>query len=159
MNKIYIDVKGQKTLRDFILECVNTDKEYELKKFKATYYDKNLSTQQCKKARRSFEDILIIVKTNYRSNVTKKTLAKTLYNLWKDNLLACLFCKDIEKLVFFGYTTGQSYNKYYRLCWDDYLPPFMDFKDHDISYKGNSEYSLQDILDLAGFKDRYKVDE
>ena len=151
MKKIYIDVKGKKKLIDFIEECFNTNNVYGIKYCKQTYKDINLINKEFKSARRSFEDLRDIIKTNFRNNISDKTIAKTLYQLYLDGKMCSLYCPDASKLVFFN--CKYEPNRY-KMIYNTLLPP-----NEDISEKGKSEYSLKDILDLAGFKDRYKVNE
>lgn len=171
MSKIYIDVPKSETLEEFILNCFDTKNEAYgsaisvNQNCKPTYFDPEFKKIECREANRSFDDLLDIVCTNFNSETSDKELAECLYKLWEDDKIISLFCPDINKLVFFRWTSTNNWCTKYKMCWNDYIPGTSEYDkceldyvtEEDIDYRGNGEYSLKEILDLAGQQDNYEI--
>lgn len=156
MTKIYIDVPKSETLEEFLDNCFSYNKGFNNDNYynvvNITYFDPEFTQRECYKARRSFEDLLSIVNTNFNEEITDEYLAQELYRLWNENKYHCIFCPDIEKIVFIRAKRKNSC-RHYKMIDSYLLPP-----NNVIGYNGYSQYSLQDILDLAGQKDNYEVE-
>jgi hypothetical protein len=101
--------------------------------FVATYKESECITLECKPANRSFEDLLEICQT-YFPNSTDVDLANTLYELNQTPLnLTYVYCADIHKSVY--YLESSPF-------------PFSD-ETFLTELRGNSPYSLQDVLNLV----------
>lgn len=147
MRKLYTKVDKKETLEEFILALYTTYGG--LDRCVETYYDKDCQNKEFKIARRSFEDLLVIVNTVY-DNISKKELIDLIYKLSERDgkKLLAFYCSDINKWVFRFYTS----NAYYYKLMQSFGNNIKCFEE-----KGNGEYSLKDLLDLAGFKDNYKI--
>ncbi len=149
--KIYLNAtQNLKTVEDYILDIFSEPVTIYIphyKMSKKTYTDSELTIVENKVARRSFEDLLNIINTNYNENSTKEELAKSLYSLWEKGSVKGLYCPDIHKIVFYGFKLDIGY--YYKLVGGLYI------KEYGVNYKGKGEYSLKEILDLAGFENEY----
>lgn len=104
-------------------------------RFVKTYSDPECTQLECKAARRSFDDLLTISRT-YFPETTEVELAKTLEQLRKERVVFCLFCPDIERVVFYR-STGYGHDSFKNGVNENY---------HD--REGTSNYSLNTILGL-----------
>lgn len=105
-------------------------------KFKITYYDLELTSQECHSARRSFEDLLSICQT-YFPETSEKELAKTLLEINNNIGLYSIYCSDIEKAVF-RRNSGAKGKDYF----------ITNFLTKERDEKGRGEYSINEILNL-----------
>lgn len=114
---IYLRDPDTSSLRNLINNSYEDGEDGIWGKFALTYSDKECKTLQCKKANRSFSDLLDIAQT-YFPGTTEKELWETMKSLNNDeDLLDCVFCYDVWKIVF------------YKACHyvDDF--PEEDYKD------------------------------
>lgn len=149
--KLYFKEAQQKTVANIeellILGYVDAEKDHYYG-FAPTYFDAECTVQQCKSARRSFDDLLIICKT-YFPRTTKKHLAKALYKLHtKDIYLSIFICGDIKKVVFSRVSNYQRFTKYFLRDVDSNRYDGM----YDPNKKGNGNHSFNDIIKLIGLK-------
>lgn len=93
--QLYCDVEQQESLYEFLKIFFKFERYH----CHPTYYDKDFRFEQCRPARRSFEDLLALSKTYY-PNTTEKELIEILHKLNEDDQVVASFCGDIEKLVF-----------------------------------------------------------
>lgn len=130
--KIYLKNPDTSSLKNLIKEGFGVH-QY---KFVETYFDEECTNVQCKRARRSFEDLWKIAKT-YFPETTEVILAKTLQILYKDGPILAIFCSDIQKVVFWPYP--EIINR------EGTLVNYVMLKNE----KGKSPYSAMDIEALA----------
>lgn len=117
--------------------------EYNVFKFKPTYHDAECTKLQCKQARRSFADLLEIVKT-YFPSTTRNKLAYIILN--KVPNLICLYCEPTNMLVFVV-DIPHSVNGVY----------WMNLYKKDIKFKDKFNMSFEDIEKLANKYKNAKV--
>ncbi len=150
---IYIKAtKGLNTIEEYLLDIFSEIANpycHTFKKAKTTYKDFDLTIKECSIARRSFEDILDIIHTNYDEKCTEEELAKTIYSLWERDIFKGILCPDVQKLVFFAYHNCGDCR--YKLIGG------YSIRKEGIMYKGKGKYCLKEILDLAGQENNYKV--
>lgn len=135
---IYLRIPKDKEIANLydllVYGYTNKDGERADSKFSRTYKTPDFSESDCHSARRSFDDLLEISRT-YFPETLEKDLALCLEELRKKEKLVCIFCSDINRVVFLtGYSTTTSFKQYISL--------------REINRKGTSNYCLQDILNL-----------
>lgn len=89
--------------------------------FCETFSDKECTEQQCKIARRSFNDLLLICLT-YFPKTTKEELAYVLLN--NISRLVCFYCPNIDKLVFLKEGADKPFyfdKRVYSECDEEYV--------------------------------------
>lgn len=100
---IYINSEGKKFRS--ITQLINFCKlDF---RFKNTFSDEALTKLQCYAARRSFLDLFELVKT-YFPDTTEAKLAYILFNKIKN--FRCIYCYNINKVVFFFYGVSNRLN-------------------------------------------------
>lgn len=151
MRKIYIEHNNVNTLEEFILDIFNYYSMYDLYKCAKTYNDPEFKDVECQPARRSFEDILDIVNTNFKET-TEEELAKCLYELNLKNIIFSIYCNDIHKIVFYRYKSRVGESNYKLVGGNSICSIGLD-------NSGQGKYTLRQILDFAGFKDKYLINE
>jgi len=142
MKKIYCKIRRKRAIKEFI-KAIFSFNEFGIKKCINTYKDIDCKVQECHPARRSFEDLLAIVKTVYTS-VNSKTLASILCELNDEGFLRCLYCRVVNKTVYYGVLNTKIPEKF------GYVYKFLGKEFYN--KKGKSKYSLNDVLKLAGRK-------
>lgn len=141
--KLYTITKRQRSIKQFIKELYMFNSAYDYQ-CATTYFDKELINREHCPARRSFGDLLTIVKTEY-SSVTEKQLATILFQLSEEQFIRCLYCPDISKIVFYR-DQGRNINTGdYKMIFKGYLPPYGN-----MNHRGVDRYSYMDIIKLAG---------
>lgn len=147
--KLYIDLDNKqraRTIKAFLMQCKRKDGF-----FKPTFYDKDFRKQQCHAGRRSFEDIVCLVKT-YFPKATESSIAKALL-LSGGKTYKCypyfLFCGGILKPVVY-------FPPVYK-----YTPlPVNHFSKMNASYKWFpifKEFEIKSSENLTEFRKKYKL--
>lgn len=132
MEKIYFKGgENYKTIPELLMAGFDTDDG----KFVPTYSDPLYTDKQCNIARRSYSDIFYICKT-YFPNTTREEVA---YELTHLNGICCLYCGDVEKIVF---------RRAYQAEFDN--RNLLDGEEYE---RGVDDISFNDIVD---FRDVYK---
>lgn len=96
--------------------------------FVKTYKDNECKELECKPARRSFDNLVIISRT-YFPEATESDIIKALVKIEK---IRCFYCNDIRKPVF--YIAGQNHDIFSNDCLYD---------------KGKSNYTIEMLKALA----------
>ena len=157
--KLYVKIikKDNERILRFLQRCyasAHTGWDY---KFCETYYDEDCLKEQCDKRRRSFDDLMSIVKTYY-PHVSKKHIAKQIEKLTRARAICgkvrlnFLYCPDADRWIMYENSGGDP--QYYRyLYMNSYGKSFQRFND-----VGKGERSLKDILELMGYtKEQYTL--
>ena len=119
---------------------------------KATYMDIKCDKLQCTNAKtRSFTDIYYLTKT-YFPRLTEATFTKSLVKVMrkKEFSLKFLFCNAAQKVVMhasFAKSNDKERNFFDKLVYDYSGSLYKQY-----NMKGNGDYSLLEVLQLAGFK-------
>lgn len=145
---LYTQLPKQDTIKEYIESLFSYIGGTYNKNYKgcvSTFKNKSCTELENGPGRRSFEDILSMVWSKY-PEASEKEVAKAVYESFEDDKLVSLYCKDISKNVFLNSSTFKDDLKH-KLCWNTFLP------NEDISHKGKGEYSIKDILDLAGIEE------
>ena len=136
MDKIYCKVPKTLYATEFLRKGFSAKRNTIPGKFVETFYDEECTKRQCVVARRTFEDLYVIVKTYYpkytKSNVAK--MIKTLHE--KDNVFP-IWCNAQDKIVFYKKSTSAK-----GLAINHFI------QDEDWDDNGNGEYSWNDIVKL-----------
>lgn len=140
--KIYCKInKEGNTLEQFLEAGFSYPTGTQLK-FVSTYKDEACIIEQCRPARRSFEELLAIANVYY-PGVTEKELAKLLIRKYDNEVYKyCLFfCRDIKKQVILknSYNSGDSYKKIF--CWNE----SYQYQNE----RGIGKYTSNEIIELA----------
>lgn len=98
--KIYCNIGKKRTVRQFLLEGFRYQRRGVNGKFTMTYSDPELNEIQCDIARRSFNDLSSIIKTQY-PRYTDNKVAKVLVKMAARGELACIYCPPTRKWVFY----------------------------------------------------------
>jgi hypothetical protein len=128
---IYTKVERQPTLYEYLKECFNTDSG----NFVETFTDKDCTTREFRKARRSFEDLWEISKTLY-PKCSEKALSRILFKLNTNDNLYGYLCSTAKKVVF-----KRQVNGVHRNMWGSFSPAEMNDPQE-------GKYSAQQIDDL-----------
>lgn len=148
--KLYVNVEKhpREKIVSFLKRCYDEGQYSYNYTFCETYYDVYCTKLQCYKKRRSFDELLTVVKTYY-PHASKKHIASQIKKLTKP-LSICnkmhlrfLFCPDVQKWVM--YESSNNASEYYI-----YLSNYNNSKSK-FEEKGNGERSLKDILTLMGY--------
>jgi hypothetical protein len=129
---------------------------YFIKGKPSTYYKDDLSLQCNEGKRRSFSDLLLLVK-GYFNDVKVENVVKVLSLLLIERVTDVIFCRDIKKWVFNGSNQGDI-NSFILQAYTSrpgYANDFTKYlKDYYISIevKGVDGWSLKDILDFTDFE-------
>lgn len=151
--KIYTKLPKLDSVEEYILSLFSNIVTSSYQSCVETYKDPECILKQCNKARRSFEDLFSIVNTVYEDTISKEEFAKIIYKLNQNNDFYTFYCEDVRKWVFMIERNSHKYvddkhniNFYVNnLSINDYFEE-----------NGKGEYSLKDIMDLAGLKDNYE---
>ena len=101
MNKIYSKTPEKKTITGFIKALYSH--EYGSMKYAVeTFTDEDCTVRECKPARRSFDDLVTIVKTRY-PKTSKKRVAKAIKRLCEAHGFKMHLCTTIKKPVLVYY--------------------------------------------------------
>lgn len=136
MTKIYCKTPKQPYATEFLRKSFTATRNTIGGKFVETYYDSECTKSQCHVARRTFEDLFDIVKTQYPS-YTKKNLGKILLNLHKKDNLFPIWCNAQDKIVFYKKKPSSSG-----------LPIDHFIQSEDFNDKGNGKYCWNEILNF-----------
>lgn len=151
---IYIKAnKNLTSIQEYLLDIFSVElSPYQsiFRKAQITYFDIECSIRECHEARRSFEDIVDIVQTNYDDKCTANDIAKGMYNLFSEGKFRGLWCPDVDKIVFCVSSTHGG-------IWEYKLVSGYGIRTKGLDYKGKGKYSLKEILDLADQKNNYKI--
>jgi hypothetical protein len=154
--KLYVNVEKEKGehIIHFLKKCYAEGYDGWQHKFIPTFYDIECTIEQCGRKRRSFDDLMDIVKTYY-PKATKKHIAKQIEKLTRYRNLNCkvrlclLFCPEAKKWIM--YETSESTNILnYTGTGFRYLNNYNNSKSK-MNDKGDGERSYYDILSLMGY--------
>ena len=105
-------------------------------KFVTTYSDEDCTEQECKPARRSFNDLYDIVKVRYPKYDKNKLAYRLLWMIQKGHLSA-IYCPAIKKIVFF------NKRAHYNFIGTD------NISKKPLNYKGVDGISAKNLIDMA----------
>lgn len=132
----YTKVPRKPTLYEYLKECFQATSSNGITgKFVETFYDKECTKLQCKIARRSFDDLLVISQTLY-PKASPASVAKIIFKLHRNDGLRCIFCQKTGKIVF------KIDTKVTTTLKGNMAPPLFESN-------GSSKYSLKNIYELA----------
>lgn len=142
---IYCNIEDKSSLYNFLLEG------YYLSQFVETYYDEELTLQQCDLAYRSFEDLLELSQT-YFPETTERILAQTLLELHSNKKIRVSYCTTIDKIVFFGgWNFGNIFDEIpntFQLYDYETYEEYLEAIEYTNDYKGQGQYSLTELCEL-----------
>lgn len=140
-NLIYSKVPKKRTIRAYLNAGFSAERNNVSGKFVPTFFDKECTKAECYAARRSFNDIMSIVKVHF-PKTTSEGLAHRLLRMVKMKELSCIFCPQINKLVFYKKDPASDFTTNPRTLGILF------------SYKGVDNLSADDLLEMA--KDKRK---
>lgn len=138
---IYTKLKKQNTFEEYLKsgwEKYGNGSQY-FSLFPLTYEDKEKKIRQCHQARRSFEDLLEIVQTEYPT-ITEKEVAVFLIDACKRGYLIPSICPTIMKWVF--RKSGYSFDTLPGVNFLSYIG------EETLDFKGLGKYSMEDIFKI-----------
>lgn len=122
-------------------------RDFFAKRQPATYLDGKIDTFPAK--RRSFSDILSLCKSYF--DCTEEQVAEIIISFWKDYIIGCLFCPNINKVVFYLRDTERESN---HLITPNYFKanPLGGEGYNRPTTVGEDGYSFTDIYNLVNNK-------
>lgn len=134
-----------KTINEFLLLFYTQDTFYNQAHAEYTYYDKSCKKVHCTKIRRSFDDLLELVKTYYPSTTPKILISKLLKLKIPDYPTIYLTsCNEMKKLRISYYKKGLYTKSYESII---------------ITNKYNSKYSWGELLSKININSQKEFDE
>lgn len=111
----------------------------------------NAESLQCGPGKsRSFTDMYYLTKT-YFPTLTEKTFTKKLIEVMKEKGLKLLFCNAVQKAVI--HPSFRDNKQKERNFFDSLVFDYCGALKNQYDLKGKGEYSLLEIMKLAGYKD------
>lgn len=140
MGKIYCELKRQTSVYKYLREYFSLSQP-------STFYDKKCTDIQCEPyANRSFKDLLSLCRTVYPS-VTEVQLMEVLDKLYKKEVIDCLYCPDIERIVFYKDSDPERKSLKRRLE-DIQAENDEDWNEYEEEFGYDDKYTPEYLLNL-----------